>query len=60
MAVKHHERDRGVPPGVKEANLVGADLEGAMADKRTGWPDGFDWRAAGLIVAGEDTPASSP
>jgi Pentapeptide repeats (8 copies) len=37
---------------LKQANLGGARLEGAVADKRTSWPAGFDWRAAGVIVAG--------
>ena len=31
------------------ANLIGADLKGAKADKKTTWPDGFDPKAAGVI-----------
>jgi hypothetical protein len=42
------------------ANLDDAHLEGAHANKRTVWPAGFDWHAAGVIVAGEDTAASPP
>jgi hypothetical protein len=42
------------------ANLEGADLKAAVADKRTVWPTGFDWNAAGVIVAGEDAAASAP
>ncbi len=41
------------------ADLGGAHLEGATADSDTGWPEKFDWRAAGVIVAGEDTTATS-
>jgi uncharacterized protein YjbI with pentapeptide repeats len=40
------------------AALHGAHLQGAVADDSTGWPDAFDWRAAGVMVTGED--ASSP
>jgi uncharacterized protein YjbI with pentapeptide repeats len=42
------------------ADLGGARLEGAVADEHTAWPAGFDWRAAGVIVAGEDAAASPP
>jgi uncharacterized protein YjbI with pentapeptide repeats len=31
------------------ANLNRAQLQGATANLRTKWPDGFDWRAAGVI-----------
>jgi hypothetical protein len=31
------------------ADLGGAWLRGALADERTSWPEGFDWRAAGVI-----------
>jgi uncharacterized protein YjbI with pentapeptide repeats len=27
-----------------------ADLRGTKADQRTIWPDGFDWRRAGIIM----------
>jgi len=33
------------------ATLDGAQLEGAVADDHTAWPDGFDWRAAGVATA---------
>ncbi len=42
------------------AHLKDADLEGALADERTVWPAGFDWHAAGVIVAGEDGAAGPP
>jgi hypothetical protein len=42
------------------ADLNGASLRGAVADSRTGWPRGFDWRAAGVTVEGEDAEASPP
>jgi hypothetical protein len=42
------------------ANLYDAHLEGALADERTAWPDGFDWRAAGVIVSEEDTATNGP
>jgi hypothetical protein len=31
-----------------------------MADEHTRWPETFDWRAAGVIMKGKDTAASSP
>jgi Pentapeptide repeats (8 copies) len=43
---------------LERATLRGTHLEGALADERTVWPAGFDWRAAGVIVAGEDAAAS--
>jgi hypothetical protein len=33
------------------ATLDGTQLEGAVADDRTVWPDGFNWRAAGVATA---------
>jgi hypothetical protein len=33
------------------ARLVGAYLLGAVGDVHTRWPDGFDWRAAGVTPA---------
>jgi hypothetical protein len=30
------------------AKLAGADLRGAKADEETEWPDGFNWRSAGV------------
>jgi hypothetical protein len=36
------------------ANLLGTKLQGAHADAATAWPEGFDWKAAGvLMVAAE-------
>jgi uncharacterized protein YjbI with pentapeptide repeats len=32
------------------ATMPGADLTGARADGRTTWPQGFDWRSAGVTV----------
>jgi uncharacterized protein YjbI with pentapeptide repeats len=40
---------------LNRAILGDSHLEGALGDKRTGWPDDFDWRAAGIIVT-EETP----
>jgi hypothetical protein len=45
---------------LERANLMGAHLEWAEADEQTSWPAGFDWRAAGVIVAGEDAAESPP
>jgi uncharacterized protein YjbI with pentapeptide repeats len=33
---------------LERANLYGAKLKGAMADAKTKWTPGFDWRAAGV------------
>jgi hypothetical protein len=35
---------------LEEAILDGVQLEGARCDAETVWPDGFDWRAAGVIL----------
>jgi uncharacterized protein YjbI with pentapeptide repeats len=43
---------------LRDARLEDADLEGTLADEHTRWPDAFDWRAAGVIVAGEDASSS--
>jgi uncharacterized protein YjbI with pentapeptide repeats len=46
---------------LEEANLGGADLIGAVADDDTGWPEEFDWRAAGVIgVTIEEDAAAGP
>jgi hypothetical protein len=45
---------------LKGAFLDGARLEGAFANASTAWPAGFDWRAAGVIMAGEDTAERPP
>jgi uncharacterized protein YjbI with pentapeptide repeats len=65
----HLERATLTGARLDGANLAGADLrgahleraklgdtrmEGAVADKRTAWPEGFRWRAAGIIPSGED------
>jgi hypothetical protein len=42
------------------ARLFGAKLQRAVADEDTVWPAGFDWRAAGAIIPGEDAAASPP
>jgi Pentapeptide repeats (8 copies) len=42
------------------ADLRGADLQGAVANSSTVWPAGFDWRAAGVIMVGEDAAESPP
>ena len=34
------------------ADLAGANLAGARATVATAWPDGFDWRAAGVRLVG--------
>jgi len=44
---------------VRGANLVkaylnAAYLKGAVADEHTAWPEGYDWRAVGVILEGED------
>jgi hypothetical protein len=41
------------------ANLRAVNLYGMLADKHAVWPAGFDWRATGVIMAGEE-PAASP
>jgi hypothetical protein len=40
--------------------LGSARLEGALADERTVWPKGFDWRAAGVIGLKEGPPPNEP
>jgi Pentapeptide repeats (8 copies) len=37
---------------LEQANLRGAHLKGTLADAATTWPEGFDWRAAGVVVLG--------
>jgi Pentapeptide repeats (8 copies) len=44
---------------LRDARLEDADLEGAVADEHTRWPDAFDWRAAGVIVAGKELGSPS-
>jgi hypothetical protein len=44
---------------LKEANLIGARLKGALADEDTAWPAGFDWRAAGVIIAEDEDDAAN-
>lgn len=39
---------------LKGAILDGAQLKRASCDAETVWPDGFDWRAAGVLPADED------
>jgi hypothetical protein len=42
------------------ANLDDAHFEGALANRRTTWPAGFDLRAAGVIVEADDDAANGP
>jgi Pentapeptide repeats (8 copies) len=35
---------------LRDAELRGAQLRGATANADTRWPDGFDWKAAGVIM----------
>jgi Pentapeptide repeats (8 copies) len=46
----HLEGARLFRADLEDANLDGTYLQGAEADVRTKWPDGFDWRAAGVTV----------
>ena len=39
---------------LKGAILDGVGLEGAWCDADTVWPDGFDWRDAGVVLVDED------
>jgi hypothetical protein len=38
----------------KAKDLRSAHLEGARATDTTRWPDGFDWRAAGVILVDKE------
>jgi hypothetical protein len=40
------------------ADLDGANLQGAQSTERTVWPTGFDWQAAGVVLA--ETPCRGP
>jgi uncharacterized protein YjbI with pentapeptide repeats len=47
------------------AHLEGADLgrthlKGSLANEKTSWPAGFDWRAAGVMMVGKDAAADPP
>jgi hypothetical protein len=33
---------------LRDTDLFSTDLSRAVVDKRTRWPDGFDWRRAGV------------
>ena len=35
---------------------TGVSPRGARANASTGWPDGFDWRRAGVVMDDEPTP----
>jgi hypothetical protein len=54
-----HLADPLLDPLLAGGGVAGAHLDGAVADEQTSWPAGFDWRAAGVIVRGEDNEASS-
>jgi hypothetical protein len=41
--------------GIEELEF--ADLAGAKADEHTSWPDGYDWRAAGVVPRSAAGPA---
>jgi len=43
---------------LKGAYLFEAKLHGARADAETVWPEGFDWKAAGVVMAGGE-PSSA-
>jgi hypothetical protein len=60
LGFTHLERAELYDAHLEEAILDGVLLEGARADERTRWPPGFDWRAAGVTVIGEETTISSP
>jgi Pentapeptide repeats (8 copies) len=47
----HLEGARFSAADLEGANLDGTYLQGAEADVRTKWPEGFDWRAAGVTVS---------
>jgi uncharacterized protein YjbI with pentapeptide repeats len=49
----HLERALLLGAHLEGADLDGAHLEGTQADERTVWPEEFDLRVAGVIVAGE-------
>jgi uncharacterized protein YjbI with pentapeptide repeats len=40
---------------LQDAELDGARLQGAHVDKKTVWPEGFDWRAAGAVIVQESS-----
>jgi hypothetical protein len=39
---------------IRAVDLVEANLQGALADDSTKWPEGFDPAAHGVIVHGRD------
>jgi Pentapeptide repeats (8 copies) len=39
---------------LREADLTGAQLQGARCSASTVWPDGFDWKAAGVQLQEDD------
>jgi hypothetical protein len=43
-----------------EASLEAARLEGAQASDVTRWPEGFDWAAAGVVLAADPGPEPGP
>jgi uncharacterized protein YjbI with pentapeptide repeats len=40
---------------LETADLREAKLEQAAADENTAWPDGFNWRAAGVRMEPEES-----
>jgi uncharacterized protein YjbI with pentapeptide repeats len=39
-----------LPNPISSDDLTLANLSGALADRNTRWPRGFDWRAAGVMM----------
>jgi uncharacterized protein YjbI with pentapeptide repeats len=40
-------------------DLAGVSLRGARANAYTEWPEGFDWRQAGVVMDDEPKPSES-
>jgi hypothetical protein len=60
LGAAHLERANLYGTRLEGADLGAANLDGARADERTVWPEGFDWQAAGVIGPGEGTAANRP
>lgn len=41
---------------LRDADLSGADLSWARADAGTRWPEGFDWKASGVVLKDNRSP----
>jgi uncharacterized protein YjbI with pentapeptide repeats len=44
---------------LRSADLSGISLQGARANAFTAWPDGFDWRQAGVVMDDEPEPSEN-